>query len=111
MNANNDHKAYDWRSFVETKNYVLSPMDESIINIQWENMRDQAPSKASIKLILEKSEQGIKADWNINNYDLSFQAQGEASDLRLLLLDLGKELSSQLTEWKKSRFSTEAALL
>ena len=48
MNANNDHKAYDWRSFVDTKNYVLSPLDESIINIQWENMRDQAPSKASI---------------------------------------------------------------
>lgn len=109
MNAHNDHRAYDWRAFVTAENFELSPLEESIINIFWENMRDEAPSKANIKLNLTKIATGYQADWSINNFDLSFVAQGEDSELRLLLQNLQRQLSSQLAEWKKSRFSTQSA--
>lgn len=109
MNAYNDHKHYDWRALVETKNYKLTPQDESIINIHWENVRDQAPSKASIKLILEKLDQDLAATWTVNNFDLSFEAKGQGADLRQLLLSLQTTLAGQMGEWKKSRFTTVTA--
>ncbi len=109
MNAYNDNKHYDWRELVETKNYQLTPVDESIINIHWENVRDQAPSKASIKLVLEKMDQNLAATWTVNNFDLSFEAEALGTDLRELLISMQKSLSGQMTEWKKSRFATATA--
>lgn len=109
MNAYNDHKHYDWRTFVETKNYELTPHDESIINIHWENVRDQAPSKASIKLILEKLDQDLAATWTVNNFDLNFEAKGQGADLRQLLLSLQAKLGVQMGEWKKGRFGAVTA--
>ena len=106
MNSYNDHKLYDWRDLVETKNFQLSTLEESIINIQWENLRDQAPSKASIKLILEKLDQTINATWKVNNFDLSFEASGQSADLRDLLRSLATTLTGQMDEWKKGRFAT-----
>lgn len=109
MNAFNDHKNYDWRELVETKNYDLTAVDESIINIHWENVRDEAPSRASIRLLLEMLDQKLMATWTVNNFDLNFEAQAEGTDLRQLLLTMQTNLSGQMSEWKKNRFATVSA--
>ncbi len=97
--------------FINYVGFDPSPEDKNFLSHKLHQLRDLAPSTATITVDFIKESGRILGVKKVFFGEKPFSALSENTDFKDLILELSRSIKHQITDWKKDRFAADTAAI